>query len=146
MIPMPPGHFEHRLQVGFRDTDASGWMHFPNVFCYVEEAECTWLRQLGVLAYDRAQGGWPRVKVDCQYRHPLVAWDWIVVRLRLLHLGNSSLRWGFEVRREEDAQVCAAGTIVTVRVDATGTKIAIPTTEREVLNRIVAPISEEESA
>lgn len=127
---MTGAHYQHPIQVGFRDTDASGWMHFPNVFCFVEEAECAWLRQLGVMVYDRAEGGWPRVNVSCQYRAPLMSWDRITVGLRLARIGESSLQWEFQVVRDHDGVLAAEGTMITVRVDAAGQKIAIPAADR----------------
>lgn len=135
---MPTGHFQHPVQVGFRDTDASGWMHFPNVFCFVEEAECAYLRQLGVMVYDRALGGWPRVNVSCQYHAPLVAWDPITVLLRLQKVGNSSLHWEFDVVRDKDRVIAAAGSMITVRVDANGRKIPIPVDDRVRLDAAAA--------
>ena len=30
--------YRHACVVAFGDTDASGWMHFPNAFRYFEEA------------------------------------------------------------------------------------------------------------
>ncbi len=38
-------------EIAFGDTDASGWMHFPNVFRYVETAEHAFLRSRGVLGF-----------------------------------------------------------------------------------------------
>ena len=135
---MLAGHYHHETQVGFRDTDASGWMHFPNVFCFVEEAECAFLRQLGVLVSDRAAGGWPRGHVECQYHAPLLAWDRITVLLRLAKVGASSLHWEFEVLRDHHPSLAAAGSLVTVRVDAAGKKIGIPTPDRAILQTAAA--------
>jgi acyl-CoA thioesterase FadM len=135
---MPAGHFHHSMQVGFRDTDASGWMHFPNVFCFVEEAECAFLHHLGVLVYDRAVGGWPRVKVECQYRAPLLAWNRITVLLRLARVGNSSLHWEFDVVNDDTGNVSATGAMVTVRVDATGKTTPIPDGDRAALEAAAA--------
>ena len=69
----------HACEVAFGDTDASGWMHFPNVFRYVEAAEHDFLRKRGILVFDRSQGGWPRVKVSCDYKRPLHGGDRVEV-------------------------------------------------------------------
>jgi acyl-CoA thioester hydrolase len=71
----------HQLIVPFGDTDASGWMHFPNVFRYVEAAEHEFLKIRGLLVFDRSQGGWPKVHVDCDYKRPLLTGDEIEVQL-----------------------------------------------------------------
>ena len=39
----------HACEVAFGDTDASGWMHFPNIFRYFEAAEHTFLKSRGVV-------------------------------------------------------------------------------------------------
>ncbi|MCU0779304.1 MAG: acyl-CoA thioesterase [Akkermansiaceae bacterium] len=87
----------HTCEVAFGDTDASGWMHFPNIFRYFEEAEHAFLKSRGILGFDRARGGWPRVKVTCDYKRPLVTGDRIEVLLEIARLGASSVTWNFDV-------------------------------------------------
>lgn len=106
------------MRVAFGDTDASGWMYFPNVFRYVEVAEHAFLRARGIPIISRDSGGWPRAHVDCDYRRPLKFGDVIEVQLLLEKTGTSSLTWKFEIQR--DGETCATGSVVTVRVDAHG--------------------------
>ncbi|TAE78279.1 MAG: acyl-CoA thioesterase [Verrucomicrobia bacterium] len=113
----------HRTEVAFGDTDCSGWLHFPKIFRHVEEAEHGFLRGRGVMIFDRALGGWPRVHVSCDYKQALRFGDPIEVRLGIDRIGSSSLHWCFEVWR--DGECCASGKMSTVRVDATGKAIPI---------------------
>lgn len=122
----------HAREVAFGDTDASGWMHFPQVFLYVEEAEHAFLRSRGLLVFDRALGGWPRVKVGCEYRHPLVTGDRIEVRLAVSRIGTTSLTWDFEIAMA-DGRTAALGQMTTVRVDATGRPQPLTDAERAAL-------------
>ncbi len=124
----------HACEVAFGDTDASGWMHFPNIFRHVEAAEHAFLKSRGVLVFDRALGGWPRVKVSCEFKHPLLAGDAIVVLLGISRIGTSSVTWDFEVLTESWV-VAAAGSITTVRVNHEGRPQPITADERRALGR-----------
>jgi YbgC/YbaW family acyl-CoA thioester hydrolase len=122
----------HACGVAFGDTDASGWMHFPNIFRYFEEAEHAFLKSRGVLVFDRAQGGWPRVKVSCDYKRPLLTGDRIEVLLLISRIGGSSVTWDFEVRTAA-GELAASGSVTTVRVNHEGKPQLITADERAAL-------------
>jgi acyl-CoA thioester hydrolase len=130
----------HSMEVAFGDTDASGWMHFPNVFRYFEEAEHAFLRQNGLLVFARDQGGWPRVKVSCDYKRPLLTGDRIEVLLDISRIGNSSVSWEFAIFTALGDQA-AIGSVTTVRVDHEGKPQPISDAERAVLERRPQPAS-----
>ncbi len=121
----------HRLIVPFGDTDASGWMHFPNVFRYVEAAEHEFLRSSGLLVFDRAQGGWPKVHVDCDYKRPLLTGDEIEVQLAVSRVGAAAVNWSFEVWKA--GELSSSGTFVTVRVGNDGRPAEIDEPTRRAL-------------
>jgi len=129
---MDSPHFRHASEVAFGDTDASGWMHFPNVFCYVERAEHAFLRSRGVVVFDRGTGGWPRAKVACDYKRPLQTGDTIIVELAITRLGAASITWEFEVLNAA-GEVAAFGSMTTVRVGQDGRPCEIPPEERAAL-------------
>jgi len=122
----------HTCEVAFGDTDASGWMHFPNIFRYFEEAEHAFLRSRGLLVFDRAQGGWPRVKVSCDYQRPLLTGDRVEVLLEIARIGTSSVTWDFEVLTAA-GETAASGSVTTVRVNHQGRPQPIDETERVAL-------------
>jgi YbgC/YbaW family acyl-CoA thioester hydrolase len=126
-----PQH-RHSMLVAFGDTDASGWMHFPNIFRYFEEAEHAFLKSRGVLVFDRKQGGWPRVKVACDYKRPLLTGERIEVQLKVTRIGTSSVNWHFEVLTET-GEVAAHGSVTTVRVNRNGLPQTITQAERDAL-------------
>jgi len=123
----------YACQIVFADTDASGWMHFSNIFRYVEAAEHDYLDACGVLVFDHGQGGWPRVKVSCEYKKPLVAGDKIEVQLAISEIGDSSMSWQFEVM-DVRGELVAFGGMTTVRVDQTGKPQTITSEERKALS------------
>ncbi len=122
----------HACEVAFGDTDASGWMHFPNIFRYVEAAEHEFLRARRVLVFDRARGGWPRVNVSCDFKSPLMSGDRIEVQLAISRLGASSITWSFEVLNAA-GETASFGTLTTVRVDHEGKPQLISDDERQKL-------------
>lgn len=128
-----PLHRHSRL-VAFGDTDASGWMHFPNVFHYFEQAEHEFLTENGLLVFARDQGGWPRVKVSCDYKQPLLTGDEIEVQLAVSRVGASSVTWDFEILTASGG-LAAFGSVTTVRVNHEGRPQLISDAERAVLER-----------
>jgi YbgC/YbaW family acyl-CoA thioester hydrolase len=126
----------HSCEVAFGDTDASGWMHFPNIFRFFEEAEHAFLKSRGILVFDRAQGGWPRVKVSCDYKRPLITGDRIEVLLEIARLGASSVSWNFEVL-DPSGETAAFGSVTTVRVNHEGRPQLISEEERGALEKKV---------
>ena len=96
-------------------------------------AEHACLKKLGVLVYDRSEGGWPRVNVNTDFRKPLLAGDAIEVLLRIAKLGKSSIVWEYEVLNA-NGEVAVSGTMTNVRVDATGKTQEISAAEREALS------------
>ena len=124
----------HARKVAFGDTDASGWMHFPNVFKYVEEAEHEFLRTREILVFDRAQGGWPRVKVSCDFKRPLQCGDEIVVLLTISRVGASSVTWEFEILNAA-GEIASFGSMTNVRVDHEGKPKLISDEDRGKLER-----------
>jgi len=125
--------YRHASEVSFRDTDASGWMHFANIFHHVELAEHAFLRSLGLMVFDRNEGGWPRVNVSCDFKRPLLSGDPIEVQLAIAAVGTSSVTWKFEVIRS--GELAAAGSITTVRVNYQGQPQPLDDHEREQLER-----------
>lgn len=131
---MEQPRYRHSIEVAFGDTDASGWMYFPNIFRYFDVAEHAYLRSLGLLVFDRAQGGWPRVKVNCDFKKPLLTGDLVEVQLAISKIGTASLTWDFEVIKA--GETAAFGTVTTVRVDHEGRPKEISPEERKKLERI----------
>lgn len=109
-------------------------MHFPNIFRYFEEAEHAFLKSRGVLVFDRSLGGWPRVKVTCDYKRPLLTGDRIEVQLGISRFGASSITWDFEVLNAA-GETAALGSVTTVRVNHEGRPQLIGDDERAALER-----------
>ncbi len=127
-------NIRHRYfcEVAFPDTDASGWVHFSKILIYAERAEHDFLTSSGIPVFDRGRGGWPRVKITCEYKRPLEFQDGIEVLLSLDHVGGTSLCWKFEILKN-DGELAARGEMVTVKVDYTGKVAPLSEMERGIL-------------
>ncbi|MEM9081514.1 MAG: thioesterase family protein [Verrucomicrobiota bacterium] len=121
----------YQRQVGFAETDASGRAHFTSVLKWVEEAEHVFLRERGIVVFD-GELGWPRARVECDYRSAVMAGDEVVVEIGVAEVGESSVQWRFRVLRT--GGVVAEGWVVTVFA---GEKGSLPLSDevREVLLR-----------
>lgn len=103
-----------KRRVEFAETDASGRAHFTSILRWVEEAEHFFLRERGIMVFGESWG-WPRVRIECDYRRPVQYGDEVEVVVRVRLCGESSVTWGFEVLAEGGALV-ASGSMVTVYV------------------------------
>ena len=109
-----PRHVTHS-RVAWVDTDAGGRIHFTAAFRWAEAAETALLRSLGLL------DGWadyPRRQVQAEYLAVLRFEDEFELELAPEHVGTSSVRYGWEIRRDGD--VCIRGNHTVVHVDAEG--------------------------
>jgi acyl-CoA thioester hydrolase len=113
--------FRTTRMVEFFETDMAGIMHFSNFFRFMESAEHAFYRSLG-FSVDEAKSlglGWPRVKAECEYRHPLRFEDVVEIRVSLRRLGTQSITLEFQFFKTEDSQELsvATGAITAVCVE-----------------------------
>ncbi|MDG1358179.1 MAG: thioesterase family protein [Akkermansiaceae bacterium] len=113
----------------FADTDAAGVVHFAKILCYAEEAEHDLLAKLDIPLL--ADGGWPRVKLSCEYTKPVQAGDVVHVAISPSQLGTSSIVWRFSMNCKGNE--IANGEMKTVRVDAAGKPSQLKESWREAL-------------
>jgi len=107
--------FTSTRRVEFRDTDAAGIMHFASFFALMEAVEHEFLRHLGlsVLANDGTGPiSWPRVNSQCDFRSAARFEDVLTVSLTLARLGEKSVTYQFDIRRDD--QPVAEGKITAV--------------------------------
>jgi YbgC/YbaW family acyl-CoA thioester hydrolase len=127
-------NFKHRVRVAFVDTDASGRIHFTAMLRYFEAAELEFLRSLGFSYKDAPHTGYPRVRVECEYRSAIVFDDELDIAVAVKRIGSSS--YTLEFAALKDGAVAANGIIVAVCVDRVRQKAhAMPEPLREALRR-----------
>lgn len=110
-----PQHVYHR-RVQFAETDMAGIVHFSNFYRYMEEAEHSYLRSIGLSVMmempDGTVIGWPRVRTSCAYEAPARFEDEIDIHVNVSRKGVKSLTLDFEFWRGETR--LARGTFKTV--------------------------------
>lgn len=118
-----------RRRLEWVDTDESGRWHFSNAFRLFESAESSLWEALG--------GKWqlgdlPRVSVQTDFHSSLYYMDLIDVRLAVVKVGTSSLKYQYQIFRQDE--LCAGGEVTVVSLDPqTGKPIAIPAHVKEKL-------------
>lgn len=124
----------HRGRVEWIDTDAAGIHHNTAIVRYVESAEATLIRDLGLDGYFPVA---PRVRYEVDFEAPLRFGDEVAATVRVERVGRSSLTLGFEVwggPAGTPAVRVARGRYVTVHLDpAAGTAAAWPDAWRAAL-------------
>jgi YbgC/YbaW family acyl-CoA thioester hydrolase len=112
-----PSEFALMRTVEFAETDMAGLMHFSNYFRWMEACETAFYRSLGLPIIAFVPGkvvGWPRVKVDCHYRAPLRFNDTAEVKLFVSRLGQRSITYVFQFRKENVLVAQGEVTVVCV--------------------------------
>jgi acyl-CoA thioester hydrolase len=108
--------FTYDRLVEFRDTDASGLMHFSTYFLGMEEAEHALLRSLGLSVWQPlATGGklsWPRVSAQCDYRGPVTFEQLLRIELQVVRLGEKSVTYGCRFKQQD--RLVAEGRVTAV--------------------------------
>ena len=123
--------FTHRVRVAFPDTDASGRIHFTAMLRYFESAEIEFLRALGYRYRDAPDVGFPRVRVECEYRTAVGFDDELDIAVSVKRVGTSSYTLEFAALKE--GAVVANGSIVVVCVGRPGRAQALPEALKEAL-------------
>ena len=111
--------FKLTRQVEFSETDMAGIMHFSNFFRYMEVAEHAFFRSLGTSIHAAGNSlGWPRVHVECDFKHPLRFEDVVEISLFVREKKKKSLVYTFVFRKlnEQPAREVARGTVVVACV------------------------------
>jgi YbgC/YbaW family acyl-CoA thioester hydrolase len=127
---MKPAHTIKR-RVEFYETDMAGIVHFTNFFRFMEACEHDFLRSLDHELHGVVEGletGWPRVNATCDYRAPARFGDELTVSLFIEEVRNRSVRYRFEIAKED--LLVAEGSLSVAHVALTDDGIkAVPLPE-----------------
>lgn len=113
----------HRVRVGFGDCDPAGIVYFPRFFHFFHEAMELWFDGPVGAPYAELIGrrkiGFPAVHTEADFRVPCAMGDEIAVEQRVIHLGRTSIRFGYTVRGAHDpaGPVRLTGATVCVVMD-----------------------------
>lgn len=110
LAPGPnPARITIRRLVEYPDTDSSGHYHNGAVIRWIEAAEAVLHARLGIA--ERTFGLTPRLHLEVDFTERLYFLDDVDIGLEVLHVGRSSVRYRFNVRRGDT--VAVRGELVT---------------------------------
>ena len=130
--------------VRWEDIDAAGIINYQAYLRFFGLAEAELYRSCGLSYREMFEevGVWlPRVHVECDFHHPVVLDDLLVVEAWFGKIGTTSIHIDFEVRRKENPdQVVASGKYIVVAVKkGEFAPVPVPQTMREKLAAYVEP-------
>ena len=111
------GPFTWESRIRFVDTDASGRIHYTALLRHFEAAEFEFLRSIGCpyMSFTREEGGFPRVRVECDYLAALQCEDVIETAVTVERVGTTSYTLAFSTSK--GGCVAGKGKITIVCMD-----------------------------
>lgn len=105
-----------------------GVVHHSNHFRWFEMGRVEYLRQAGIQLLDLMAQDivFPITDVSCQYKASARFDDWILIRTKLTELSRAKMVFSYEVVRERDGVLLAAGRTQNVFTDGTGKIVRLP--------------------
>ena len=111
----PVSEYVYRRRIQYRETDASGIVHFSAFFCYAEEAEHAMWRSVGLsVEPQQTEIGWPRVSASFDFKRALRFEDEIEVRIRVV--AKTAKTFTFESTITCGKEIAAVGRVTTICV------------------------------
>jgi len=132
---MKPNQTE--LRVYYADTDHGHVVYYSNYLKWFEIGRTEILRQVGYNYSDFEKQNLlvPVVEVKCNYKQPARYNDIIIIKTTIDNIGNSSIKFNYDIIRKNDNVLLANGYTVNVFVNMkTQESTSIPEELRKSLN------------
>jgi 2-aminobenzoate-CoA ligase len=113
-----PASITIQRRIEWSDTDASGHYHNTAAFRMIEWAETALFERLGLL--EEIYGTLPRVHISIDFKRLLYFRQIVDISLAIAEVGASSLTYDFKIER--DGELCVRAEVVTVLLNADGSK------------------------
>jgi acyl-CoA thioester hydrolase len=139
--PTTREQYRHFQAIPTRWIDNDVYLHVNNVvyYSFFDTAVNQYLIEQGVLDIESSNIIGLVVETQCNYFSPITFPDLIHAGLMVENLGNSSVRYGVGLFRNDDSIASAKGHFVHVYVDRiTRKSAALPADMRAALQRILA--------
>ena len=128
---------ETEQRVYYSDTDHGGVVYYANYLKWFEIGRTEILRKAGFDYSDFEKQGIivPVVEVKCNFKFPAQYNDLIIIKTSIDNIGNSSIKFIYEIIRKKDNKLLAEGYTVNVFVNKKEIKsMEIPDKLRKVLS------------
>ena len=109
-------YFNHKVRVRYAETDRMGISYYANYFVWFESARTEYFRSLGLVYTQFEEEGifLPVAEAQCRYMGPSSYDDLLTVRTLVSQIKQSSIRFEYEVLRNDDPKPIATGYTVHV--------------------------------
>ncbi len=126
-------NFKTTIRVRYEETDQMGFVYYANYLVWFEVARTDHLRNLGIIYKDIEKKGLYLVvaEANCTYKSPARYDDLLEIETWLETIKNSSLAYGYLVKRE--GEVLAEGRTTHVFINKSGKPTRIPEELRKAL-------------
>jgi acyl-CoA thioester hydrolase len=135
---MTPRNHEILLQVRYGETDQMGVVHHANYLAYMEEGRTAMMAAAGCSygALEKSGIGLPVRRIDLRYRASARYEEVLRVRTRVVGLRAASVRFGYEIVRDEDELLLVTGQTELACIDLKSAErkvVVLPADLRELL-------------
>ena len=131
-------HFERDQVIRFSHCDPAGMVFFPQYFVMFNALVEDWFNEALGVGYandvSRRRVGLPTVALKCEFQIPSRMGDRVQLRLRVEHLGRSSIGLALECRHALEVRVRMQQVLVTTALGE-GHAIALPDDIRAAIER-----------
>jgi acyl-CoA thioester hydrolase len=128
--------FSH-IETRWNDNDSYGHVNNIVYYSYFDTAVNRHLIQQGVLNLTSSDAIGLVIESKCTYISPITFPDTVAVGLKVIHLGNSSVRYQIGLFCNDSELASAVGEFVHVYVNRTSNKpVSIPDDTRKVLQAL----------
>ena len=128
--------FSH-IETRWNDNDSYGHVNNIVYYSYFDTAVNRHLIQKGVLDLYNSEVIGLVIESKCTYFSPITFPDTVAVGLKVIHLGNSSVRYQIGLFCNESESASAVGEFVHVYVErSTNKPVSIPDNTRQVLKAL----------
>lgn len=116
-------------KIRFDDVDGAGIVYYPRFFHLCHAAMEDFFDDVAPFSYpeliNKKRLGFPSVHIEADFKAPLMYGDVVIVTLAVVHIGRTSTRMRYEIRRKRDAILSFEAEITTVMMDLDA-KEAVP--------------------
>ena len=107
------------IRVYYADTDHGGIVYYANYLKWFEIGRTEILRQAGFnyADYEKKSLIAPVVEVKCNYNDSARYNDLIIIETAIEKIGNSSIKFNYNIIRKKDKKLLAEGYTINVFVD-----------------------------
>jgi len=121
-------YFDYKYRVRYGDTDKMGISYYANYFVWFEAARTEYFRALGLPYTECEKKGFylPVSETSARYHAPSTYDDLLIIRTSVGEMTRTSLRFEYQVLREDGKSILTSGFSRHVVVDSKMKPCRIP--------------------